>query len=188
MTDATATDFVDGSPRKAELLERAYRYALEHGVANLSLRPLASAIGSSPRVLLYLFGSKDGLVRALLARARAEELALLEELRSNPGSDLKDVVARIWEWLAAEERRGLLSLWVEGYARSLIDPDGPWAGFAKATVDDWLALLAEYQHDTDQALAQRTEALALLRGALLDLLATGDRERSDSAIRSWLDR
>ena len=81
---------------RAELLERAYRYALEHGVANLSLRPLASAIGSSPRVLLYLFGSKDGLVRALLARARAEELALLEELRSNPGSDLKDVVARIW--------------------------------------------------------------------------------------------
>jgi AcrR family transcriptional regulator len=190
MTDATATDFVDGSPRKAELLERAYRYALEHGVANLSLRPLASAIGSSPRVLLYLFGSKDGLVRALLARARAEELALLEELRSNPGSDLKDVVARIWEWLAADERRGLLSLWVEGYARSLIDPDGPWAGFAKATVDDWLALLAEYQpanqHDSDHATTQRTEALALLRGALLDLLATGDRERTTATIRAWM--
>lgn len=190
MTDATATDFVDGSPRKAELLERAYRYALEHGVANLSLRPLASAIGSSPRVLLYLFGSKDGLVRALLARARAEELALLEELRSNPGSDLKDVVARIWEWLAAEERRGLLSLWVEGYARSLIDPDGPWAGFAKATVDDWLALLAEYQpanqHDSDHATTQRTEALALLRGALFDLLATGDRERTTATIRAWM--
>lgn len=190
MTDTTATDFVDGSPRKAELLERAYRYALEHGVANLSLRPLASAIGSSPRVLLYLFGSKDGLVRALLARARAEELALLEELRSNPGSDLKDVVARIWEWLAAEERRGLLSLWVEGYARSLIDPDGPWAGFAKATVDDWLALLAEYQpanqHDSDHATTQRTEALALLRGALLDLLATGDRERTTATIRAWM--
>lgn len=190
MTDATATDFVDGSPRKAELLERAYRYALEHGVANLSLRPLASAIGSSPRVLLYLFGSKDGLVRALLARARAEELALLEELRSNPGSDLKDVVARIWEWLAADERRGLLSLWVEGYARSLIDPDGPWAGFAKATVDDWLALLAEYQpanqHDSDHATTQRTEALALLRGALFDLLATGDRERTTATIRAWM--
>lgn len=190
MTDTTATDFVDGSPRKAELLERAYRYALEHGVANLSLRPLASAIGSSPRVLLYLFGSKDGLVRALLARARAEELALLEELRSNPGSDLKDVVARIWEWLAAEERRGLLSLWVEGYARSLIDPDGPWAGFAKATVDDWLALLAEHQpanqHDSDHATTQRTEALALLRGALLDLLATGDRERTTATIRAWM--
>src|SRR5690606_27661450 len=190
MTDTTATDFVDGSPRKAELLERAYRYALEHGVANLSLRPLASAIGSSPRVLLYLFGSKDGLVRALLARARAEELALLEELRSNPGSDLKDVVARIWEWLAAEERRGLLSLWVEGYARSLIDPDGPWAGFAKATVDDWFALRAEYQpanqHDSDHATTQRTEALALLRGALLDLLATGDRARTTATIRAWM--
>ncbi len=60
------------SARQAELLELAYRYALEHGLADLSLRPLAAAVGSSPRVLLYLFGSKDGLVRALLARARSD--------------------------------------------------------------------------------------------------------------------
>jgi AcrR family transcriptional regulator len=44
---------------------------LEHGLGEMSLRPLASAIDSSPRVLLYLFGSKDGLVRALLAPAAA---------------------------------------------------------------------------------------------------------------------
>ncbi|MGH8869222.1 MAG: TetR family transcriptional regulator, partial [Actinomycetes bacterium] len=65
------------SPRREELLERAYAYALEHGLADLSLRPLAAAVGSSPRVLLYLFCSKDGLLRALLARARADELDLL---------------------------------------------------------------------------------------------------------------
>ena len=64
------------SARREELLERAYGYALEHGLASLSLRPLAEAIGSSPRVLLFLFGSKDGLVRALLERARADELEL----------------------------------------------------------------------------------------------------------------
>src|SRR5215468_11131787 len=65
------------SLRHNELLDRAYEYALEHGLADLSLRPLAAAIGSSPRVLLYLFGSKEGLVRALLARARADELGYL---------------------------------------------------------------------------------------------------------------
>ncbi len=47
----------------------------------MSLRPLAAAIGSSPRVLLYLFGSKEGLTRALLARARADELEALAALR-----------------------------------------------------------------------------------------------------------
>jgi hypothetical protein len=46
---------------------------------------------------------------------------------------------QVWSWLTAKDHRALLALWVEGYARSLIDPDGPWAGFAQATVEDWLA-------------------------------------------------
>src|ERR1700761_5379310 len=142
------------SPRRDELLERAYRYALEHGVADVSLRPLAAAVGSSPRVLLFLFGSKAGLVQALLARARQEELALLERARA-AGADVgrRDPVAvasELWEWLAAEEHRALLKLWVEGYARSLIDSDGPWAGFARTTVADWLDLLGEITGDEDE--------------------------------------
>ena len=68
------------SARQLELLERAYAYSLTHGLADLSLRPLATAIGSSPRVLLFLFDSKDGLIRALLARARVDELELLRQL------------------------------------------------------------------------------------------------------------
>src|ERR687889_139227 len=72
---------VGGSARQQELLEAAYGYVLERGLADLSLRPLATAIGSSPRVLLFLFGSKDGLVRALLARARADELDVLDRVR-----------------------------------------------------------------------------------------------------------
>src|SRR5688572_9693564 len=63
--------------RRKELLESAYAYVRDHGIAELSLRPLAAAIGSSPRVLLFLFESKDGLIRALLARAREDELARL---------------------------------------------------------------------------------------------------------------
>src|SRR3954451_5011316 len=51
-----------GSPRREELLEAAYAYVLRHGLSGLSLRPLAREVGSSPRVLLYLFGTKDGLV------------------------------------------------------------------------------------------------------------------------------
>ena len=71
--------------RKAELLELAYAHALEHGLAGMSLRPLADAIGSSPGVLLYCFGSKDGLVRGLLARARQDELALLTAAGAGTG-------------------------------------------------------------------------------------------------------
>lgn len=181
------------SARQTDLLERAYGYLLTHGLAGLSLRPLASAVGSSPRVLLYLFGSKDGLIRALLARARADELALLERLREESGRrppGLRAAGEQIWGWLADPEHRRLLALWTEGYSRSLVEPGGPWDGFAQATVDDWLAVLAAAQppeqRDTPLAEEQRTLVLAVLRGALLDLLATGDERRVTAAVRAQL--
>ncbi len=163
-------------------------------MADLSLRPLAAAVRSSPRVLLYLFGSKDGLVRALLVRARSDELDLLTGMRqrSDDGhaAGLEDAGGEVWAWLAAEDHRALLTLWVEAYARSLINPDGPWADFARTTVHDWLAVLADAQspaeRNTRYGLAQRTLVLAVLRGALLDLLATGDLDRTTSAVRQQL--
>ncbi len=155
------------------------------------MRPLASAIGSSPRVLLFLFGSKDGLVRALLTRARADELALLDQgRRVATGDDPHTVVRTTWDWLVAERHRPLLTLWVQAYARSLTEPDGPWAGFARQTVEDWLTVLAGSRSAGDQTggvgAARRTLALSVLRGALLDLLATGDVERTTAAVELHL--
>ncbi|MFH8529991.1 TetR family transcriptional regulator [Streptomyces tendae] len=179
------------SARRNELLEAAYRYALTHGLADLSLRPLAEAVGSSPRVLLFLFESKDGLLRALLARARADELALLDRVgQPDRPAGLAPAVERVWTWLAAKEHRPLLRLWAEAYARSLTHPDGAWAGFARATVDDWLGVLAGFQtpseRDGEDGAVRRTLALAVLRGALLDLLATDDEERLTAAVAHQL--
>lgn len=181
------------SPRQVELLEAAYAYVLQHGLADLSLRPLATAIGSSPRVLMFLFGNKDGLVRALLARARTDELSLLGRLTqaSKEPIGLTLAVKQVWSWLAAEDHHPLLRLWAEAYTRSLVDPDSAWAGFARSTVQDWLLLLADCQplpeRDGDHGAARRTLALAVLRGALLDLLATGDHQRVNAAISHHLD-
>jgi AcrR family transcriptional regulator len=184
MTHVTEPD----SPRKRELLEAAYRYVLSNGLADMSLRPLAREIGSSPRVLLFLFGSKEGLIRALLARAREDELRYLEELRDSRGA--LEAGREVWSWLAAPSHRALLALWVEGYARSLLSEPGPWAGFGRDTVNDWLKLLAERQpadrHDTPEGEAERTLLLAVLRGALLDLLATGDIDRVTAALEYHL--
>ena len=188
----TAAQERSPSPRRQELLEAAYRYVQRHGISPMSLRPLAAAIGTSPRVLLFLFGSKEGLIRALLLRSRVDELALLDQLRQRRAAtpDLAAVGMEIWQWLAADERRALLKLWVEGYARALIDPAGPWADFAQDSVRDWLDVLARFQpagqRRSRAGLARRTEVLAILRGALLDLLATGDRERTTGAVRQAL--
>jgi len=190
--DSTLSAPSQPSARQSELLELAYGYALEHGLAEMSLRPLARAIGSSPRVLLYLFGSKDGLIQALLAPARQDELSLLARLRSREDIEagLNPVGRRVWAWLAASDHRALLTLWVEGYARSLAGPEGAWAGFARATVTDWLDVLAGAQppdeRDSEWGTARRTAVLAVLRGALLDLLATGDLTRTTAAVHQQL--
>ncbi|MFE3106086.1 TetR/AcrR family transcriptional regulator [Kitasatospora indigofera] len=179
------------SARQTELLEAAYEYVLVHGLTDLSLRPLAEAVGSSTRVLMFLFGNKDGLVRALLERARAEELVLLAGLREpEQPVGLTDAAGQVWAWLAAERHRPLLRLWAEAYARSLVEPDGPWAGFARNTVDDWLGVLADCQpraeRDSEAGAVRRTLTLATLRGALLDLLATDDESRLTAAVHQHL--
>ncbi len=179
------------SPRQEELLELAYAHILVHGLTDLSLRPLAAAIGSSPRVLLFLFKSKEDLLRALLERARRDELAAIESIRRDQGVlNLRQVALSVWEWLSDPVHRDLLSLWVETYARSLVQPDGLWAEFASRTVYDWLDLFASYQSPARRRSrsgeAERTATLALLRGAMLDLLATGEVARVTGAVTSQL--
>jgi hypothetical protein len=107
-----------------------------------------------------------------------------------PGG-LDIVAAPVWSWLAVEDHRVLLTRWVEEYARSLVDPDGPWGSFAHDTVQDWLNALATAQpaadHDTPTGRGHRTPVLVILRGALLDLLATGDVKRTTAAVLQPLD-
>lgn len=178
---------VTGSPRRAELLDAAYGYALEHGLADLSLRPLAAATGTSPRVLLYLFGSKDELVREILARSRREELDLVTAAltgNERAGGTAADpaasgytaLVDRLWAYLCAPRQRGTIRLFVEAYATSLRPDPGPWHGFAGESVRDWIEILVAAQPGVsrDQAEVTATRTLALLRGMLLDLLARED--------------
>ena len=51
---------------RVTLLPLLAAYALEYGIAGLSLRPLAKAAGTSDRMLLYHFGSKEKLLAELL--------------------------------------------------------------------------------------------------------------------------
>jgi AcrR family transcriptional regulator len=181
------------SARQLELLERAYDYVLQHGLTSLSLRPLAQAIGSSPRVLLFLFGSKEALVQALLARARSAELQILNQAPSSGSQeDFASAVRRVWLWLVDKQHRRLLALWLETYAQSLVEPSGAGADFARKTVDDWLELLAARQpallRRSRAGATERALALAVLRGALLDLLATGDEERTTAIVEAHLSR
>jgi len=154
--------------RRSDVLARAADYVLEQGLAGLSLRPLAKALGTSPRMLLYDFESKERLSHEVLAEIRRREAGLLEaEVRT-----LEDV----WAWIAAPEREPFLRLFFEVYV------DGLGRGEAEPLVRDWLDFLrTSWQPPVDEATA--TLMVAVVRGLLLDRLATGDRGRTDEALR-----
>ena len=183
---------LEPSSRRVELFDASYAYLLDHGLHGLSLRPMAAAIGSSPRVLLFLFGSKDALLRDLLARARREHIArMTSALKSTAdgNSGFGELASCLWAWLSAPEQRAMVRLTYEAFMLSLGHKPGPWAGFAAESVQDWLDFLIDAQDQVPrpEAEARATRVLAMMRGLLIDLLAYGDNERVSAAAKlGWL--
>ena len=171
------------SERRRELVTRLIEYSAANGLSGMSLRPLAAAVGSSPRVLLYFFGSKEGLVREILGHARVNQLELVERSLAEQDLDRKPIEV-LWEWLTDPGHAEIEKLFFESYARSLHDKDGAFREFGAASVADWLPPLAQLL--SDQPPERATLVLAAIRGLLLDLLATGDRERVQRAFADLL--
>lgn len=180
------------SARKAELVMKLLEYSAEHGLSSMSLRPLAAAVGSSPRVLLYLFGSKDGLIHEVLVRSRKGQQALAEEWVSD-AEDPAERIGRLWAWLSDPAHAGIERLFFEAYARSLHDIDGPWRDFGADSIADWIPVIESFLVEgTPRRRSKATKQLATfvlstIRGLLIDLLATGDLERASDGMRRLQD-
>jgi AcrR family transcriptional regulator len=180
---------VDVESRSA-LLERVAAYVLKHGLAELSLRPLALAVGSSPRMLLYHFGSKEGMVTAVLRAIRERQLALFDHLRRGEVTTPAAICKAAWSYMSDPKVGPMLKLFFETYALALRKPDA-FPGFLESAVEDWLRFLAD-PICTGGASPQRARAiatviLAMYRGFMLDYAATGDAERIGRAIDLWSD-
>jgi AcrR family transcriptional regulator len=173
-----------------DLLLAIVSYACEAGVSDLSLRPLAAAVGASPRTLLYHFGSKDAIVDAILRAARERQSALVAAWIDEAGErDLRTHLLRGWQTLTAPRNERWLRLYFEGYALGL-QHRKRHAAFLDRAIEDWLSalrpLLRRAGISFDRATTLATLILAVFRGAMLDLLASGDRARVERAVRSFI--
>src|SRR5581483_3383344 len=174
--------------RRAALLDAVFRYVCKHGVAKLSLRPLAKAVDASPRVLLYYFGSKEDLLVEVLDRAGAEQRRLFDHLRvRRVGSG--DACREIWKIMSAPQAEPGFRLFFEVYGQALQDRKR-YARFLKRAVEPWLVFIGEplaaQGWPKIAARAYASLVVAGFRGFLLDLCATHDRERVDRAVEMWL--
>ncbi len=106
----------DVAHRKA-LLDAATEHLLAHGLATVSLRQLADATGTSSRMLVHHFGSKERLVRSARREARRRQRAAFEDrLRARPGQPYATMIANAWRWLGTEEAQPYLRLFGELHA------------------------------------------------------------------------
>ena len=172
------------SQARERLLAAAVSHALSAGIADLSLRELAAAIGTSHRMLIYHFESREGLLVAV-ARAveEAERAALLD------AGTVPDDLWRSWERLSDPRLWPQERLFFELYSYALLGRPGT-EGFLDGIVESWVAPIAAalVRAGADEAAARADARLgvAVVRGLLLDLLATGDRDGVSQAYRRFL--
>jgi AcrR family transcriptional regulator len=172
------------SQARERLLAAAVDQAMRGGIADLSLRELAAAIGTSHRMLLYHFGSREGLLTAV---ARAVEEA--QRAAVSQGEITSASARRLWEHFSDPQLWPAERLFFELYAHALLGRPGT-EGFLERAVEPWItyiaARLAEAGADEATARADARLAVAITRGLLLDLLATGDREGVTEAFERYL--
>jgi AcrR family transcriptional regulator len=165
-------------------------YATDHGVGELSLRTLATAIGTSHRMLIYHFGSRDGLLVEIVKAVEQQQRDILAALLTEPGRTPLEQAERFWEQLIDPSMWPQERLFFELYGQAL--QGRPHAvPLLDGVVTDWLEPITELAVRSgvphEQARAHARLQLAVTRGLLLDLLATGDVDGVRAAAKVHLD-
>jgi AcrR family transcriptional regulator len=173
------------------LLDQVVDHFVTDGLGDLSLRKVAAAIGTSHRMLLYHFGSKNGLllevVRAVEARSRGQ----FGELGRGAGFETDRVIREMWRFVADPAQGDFERLFFALYGRALQD-DAQMRPLLVESIASWLeandALASARGLPLDQARVHARLGLAVVRGLLLDLLATGDRAGVDASLEVFARR
>jgi AcrR family transcriptional regulator len=177
------------SVRRTELLDEIVDALLEGGVAELSLRPLAERVGTSARLLIYHFETKEKLLASALRQVRARIATSLtaRAAQDRPGSP-RAALLMFWTW-AIEPAH-------QPYFRLLFEVDG-LSMFNRQTLPDgnqregttmWLGLIERVTAGRGDLFGgDSTLILAALNGLLQDFLSTGDGERTTAALHALLD-
>ena len=176
----------ESNPRQT-LLDGIVDYVFDEGVSDLSLRPLAEALGTSPRMLLYHFGSKEQLLSDVLAAARNRQYAMLTAW-SEEGATLPELVMRYWEWAADDGSRPYMRLFFEVFGLAVQGRPGTGGVLAALSGQAVEFFKAAAGHSADESSKEELVrlSLAVLRGLLFDLLSTGERGPADAAMSRFL--
>lgn len=164
------------------ILDACVDHALAHGLPD-RLEPLAAASGTSTRMLIYHFGTRDALLRETLGRARRRQRDFFGELVSpRPDEPYLSTLRRAWRVMTGPAGRPYLTM----FGRLREDAEQQlWPGFRREATTDWLRPLEDGMRSIGRP-ELGTLVLAVVRGLIMDLEATGDASRADQAFDDFL--
>ncbi|MEU4620273.1 TetR/AcrR family transcriptional regulator [Actinoplanes sp. NPDC023801] len=164
------------------ILDACVDHALAHGLPG-RLEPLAAAAGTSNRMLIYHFGSRDALLREILGRARHRQRELFGAVLSpRSGEPYPETLRNAWRVMTGPAGRPYLSLF--GKLRNDAE-QRLWPGFRREATTDWLQPLEDGMGSAGRP-GLGTLVLAVIRGLIMDIEATGDVARADQAFDHFL--
>lgn len=156
------------------MLDRVVDRWITTGTATSSLRSLAAEIGSSHRMLIYHFGGQEGLVEAVVGEVELRQQIALADLATSADGSLTEQSWAFWKRLSSPNLKPLERLFFLLYARLLETSDlNAATQLSSGWLDQSTALLVARGVERRQARRISRVGLAVYRGLLLDLLATG---------------
>ena len=159
------------------------------GIGDRSLRNIASAVGTSHRMLIHHFGSREGLLIEVIRAVEAQQRAALAEMLLDADASPADTMRRMWRRLADPALWPNERLFFEIYVQAL--QGSPHAlplldGIVDLWVDPLTRIAVAQGRPEAEARAESRLGVAVTRGLLLDLLATGNREAVDAAMERYI--
>jgi AcrR family transcriptional regulator len=157
---------MSGTARREALAESATDYTLSNGLIGLSLRPLAAALGTSDRMLLYHFEGKDDLVATVLRLAVDRSVAAVRSLPAS--SDVRSAVHELWRAVTEGQLEACQRLYVQAAALGLLGQE-PYASVAREANERWLVALADHLRDAGCPDGSTRRAVTLLDATFIGL-------------------
>jgi AcrR family transcriptional regulator len=173
---------------RERMLARLVAHVREHGLSpDVSLRQLANELGTSHRMLVYYFGSRDGLLATVLTALRAHDKQMLSTTAAT--WSLRDAALAMWSYYTDPAQISAHRAFFYVFSLALQQP-ASYEAFI-ASLDNWVEITTELgiAEGLDAPAASRRAQLLVsaIRGLLMDRLTSSDRKRVDDAFHLLVD-
>lgn len=172
--------------RKQQLLDALIAYLVKRGLADLSLRPMAAAAGTSARLLIFHFGSKERLLVEVLAEMQGRLQRSFGALLAAESKPRKVPLLRaFWDWATTGVNYDYHRLL---YQLQLLAAQNPkvYGRYLKQNSMTWLELIQPVLPEAQQTPGFATLYGAVFDGLFIELMSTGDRRRVNAALEDFI--